>query len=83
MNAKAGAKLFVVLYFVLLISMLYMTSGADISAFAAIPIIGSAEAIVMTMLYLTIFFGHHEDHEADVPHAAPVREPAAHSMAHG
>jgi len=81
-NAKAGAKFFVGLYFVSLFAMVWMTGGIQISAFASIPIIGSAEAIVMAMLYFTIFFGHHEDHEPVAPQAVPAPERAGHRMAH-
>jgi len=85
MNAKAGAKLFVVLYFVLLVPMVLMTGGIGIAAFAAIPIIGSAEAMVLSMLYFTIFFGHHEDHEELAVSSSPAatHEAVAHRMAHG
>jgi len=87
MSAKAGAKLFVVLYFVLLIPALIMTGGTVLepSAFAAVPIVATAEAIVFAMLYVTIFFGHHDAQHEAVASLKPVhaREPARHSIAHG
>jgi len=85
MCAKTGAKVFVGLYFATLIPMLAMAGGWGVSAFAAIPIISSAAAIVMAMLYFTIFFGHYEDHEEPAPEqkAVQTRQPAVHSAAHG
>lgn len=82
MNAKAGAKLFIGLYFMALFAMVWMTGGIQMTAFASIPIIGTAEAIVVAMLYFTIFHGHHEDHEPAPPQAAPVPERAGHRVAH-
>jgi hypothetical protein len=71
MSAKAGAGLFVVLYILLLVPLVLM-AGSFGSMLATAGIIGSAEAIVLAMLYFSIFFGHYDDHEEAVPKSSHV-----------
>ena len=61
MSAKAGAWLFVVVYILLFIPVV-VWAGSIGPVLATVFIIGLAEAVVLAMLYLSIFFGHWDDH---------------------
>jgi hypothetical protein len=61
MSPKAGAGLFVVIYILLFIPVV-IWAGSIGPVLATVFIIGLAEAVVLAMLYLSIFYGHWDDH---------------------
>jgi len=75
MNISNRLKFFAALYVGVFIAAMWICTGGvmDIATYASIPVILTAEAIVLSMLYATIFCGGDEEHAVV---KVPQREPA-------
>lgn len=59
MNRALGKKIFAIVYVVLFVGGIHLINGwrLDWATFSSIPIVLSAETIVLGMLYMSIFYG--------------------------
>ncbi len=68
MSCEPRLKVFLGLFVALFVGAMWICTGwvPGVTTYASIPVILSAEAIVMTMVYVTIFHGetHDEEHHA-------------------
>lgn len=77
MNRQLGKTIFAVIYVLLFVGGIHLINGwrMDWATISSIPIVLSAETIVVGMLYMSIFYG--EDPEQHAAHK-PAPPPTAH-----